>query len=272
MSHKLAIDFGTTNSVLACWNDEASRAEILAILGLSADWQDNRRPLVPSLLYVQDGRSGQVTIGQAVLDGGLDRQRSNRLFRGFKRGITAGPLLEPRLIDGASWTDRDAGCHFLHALLQALPFPSHEIEQLAVTVPVTAFEGYAAWLADTLSSDLTDRIRLVDWQQWGIGVGPWDAAYLLALFWPPERRAELEQPLMQTYHGRVQAYGGMEYDWQACWHDYRLGAIKNLLVPFWAWADGTWTEHAEPHRWGQFERATCAFQNLNCEELLGEIF
>jgi molecular chaperone DnaK (HSP70)/HEAT repeat protein len=162
MGHKLAIDFGTTNSVLARWNEGVGAAEILAIPGLSGDWQDDRRPLVPSLLYVQDGRGGQVTVGQAVIDGGLDRQRSNRLFRGFKRGITAGPLLEPRLIDGASWTDQDAGRHFLRALLRGLPFPPCDIEQLAVTVPVTAFEGYAAWLDDALPPELAERIHLVD--------------------------------------------------------------------------------------------------------------
>lgn len=114
------------------------------------------------------------------------------------------------------------------------------------------------------------RVYLVDWQQWSIGVGPWDAAYLIALFWPAERRAVMEQSLVQEYHARLQAYGGLEYDWETCWRDYRLGAIGNLLVPLWAWVDGTWTEHTSHHRWRQVEMATRAFEDLKCAELLGK--
>jgi molecular chaperone DnaK (HSP70) len=87
MGLKLAIDFGTTNSVVARWDDEAGAAQTVAIPGLSAELAGARQFLIPSLLYVRDGRSAQVTVGQAVREDGLDRRRDNRLFRGFKRGI-----------------------------------------------------------------------------------------------------------------------------------------------------------------------------------------
>jgi molecular chaperone DnaK (HSP70) len=162
MGHKLAIDFGTTNSVVARWDDQTSATEVLAIPHLSVCQQDGRRPLIPSLLYVQDGRSGRVTVGQAVLDQGLERQRANRLFRNFKRGITAGPVLEPRIIDGTPWTDQDAGRCFLRELIQAVPLPAEEIEQLVVTVPVAAFDGYVAWLSEALQDGPLERGRIVD--------------------------------------------------------------------------------------------------------------
>lgn len=162
MGHKLAIDFGTTNSVVARWDDASGAIEIVAIPGLDANQADERWMLIPSLLYVHDGRSGRVSIGQAVLDRQLDRQRNNRLFRNFKRSINAGPGVEPRLIDGAPWTDHDAGQHFLRRLIESIPYPTNEIEQLMLTVPVAAFEGYAAWLGKAMQAFPADKIRIVD--------------------------------------------------------------------------------------------------------------
>ena len=91
MGHKLAIDLGTTNSVIARWDAEHEQAQVLSIPEISDQTDDARPALVPSLLYVQDSKSGKVKLGQAVRDDGLDSQRDNRLFRNFKRGIVATP-------------------------------------------------------------------------------------------------------------------------------------------------------------------------------------
>src|SRR6476661_8050070 len=98
MTHKLAIDFGTTNSVVAHWNSEKETSEIVSIPHISASSEDGRPSLVPSLLYVHDAKANKVTIGQAVRDNKLDYQKDNRLFRNFKRGIVAMPAPEPREI------------------------------------------------------------------------------------------------------------------------------------------------------------------------------
>jgi molecular chaperone DnaK (HSP70)/HEAT repeat protein len=165
MGLKLAIDFGTTNSVVARWGEE-SGAETIAIPGLSID-QGDRQFIVPSLLYVQDGRLPQVVVGQAVRDGGFDRQRDNRLFRSFKRGIayrvsSAALADETRLIDGVPWTDHDAGQHFLHGLLDMLPYAADDLEQLVITAPVAAFEGYTTWLGEAMERFSTGSIHVVD--------------------------------------------------------------------------------------------------------------
>jgi hypothetical protein len=109
-----------------------------------------------------------------------------------------------------------------------------------------------------------DRVYLVDWQQWGVSAGPHDVAYMLTLFWYPERRQRMEVELVMRYHARLQAHGVTGYDWDACWYDYRLFAIRNLLVPLWAWARNHWGFH----RWTQMEKAMLAFQDLGCVELL----
>ncbi len=158
---KLAIDFGTTNSVVARLNGEGP--EIVALPGLSIPVQDERPPLIPSLLYVHDGKSGKTTSGQAVIDNRLDRQRDNRLFRNFKRGIigAVSPAPAPREIDATPWSDQDAGRSFMRSLLDAIPAKA-EVEQLALTAPVVSFEGYLTWLNDLITDIPPERVRIVD--------------------------------------------------------------------------------------------------------------
>jgi molecular chaperone DnaK (HSP70)/HEAT repeat protein len=162
MGHKLAIDFGTTNSVVARWDDKGHTAQLVALPGLSVDRGGNSLPLIPSLLYVHDGRSGEVTAGQAVIEGQLDRRRDNRLFRNFKRGIAASPTPRPRLINGVPWTDQAAGQCFLRRLVDALPYALQDVEQLVVSVPVAAVAGYADWLCAAMEGLPPERVRIVD--------------------------------------------------------------------------------------------------------------
>lgn len=162
MGYKLGIDFGTTNSVVARWNEADQSAEVLTLPVIGSSATEELPPVVPSLIYVHDAVTGKVTLGQAVRDGGFDRQRDNRLFRNFKRGIVASPSPDPRLIDGTSWGDRDAGRAFVRQLIHALPHKGDEIEQLVLTAPVASFEGYLAWLNEAVSELPQDKIRIVD--------------------------------------------------------------------------------------------------------------
>ncbi len=162
MGYKLAIDFGTTNSVMARWNPEREAAEIISLPGLSTSSADGRPALIPSLLYVHNAATDNITVGQAVRNQKLDVQKDNRLFRNFKRGIVAAPAPEPREIDGTQYADKDAGRSFVRALLNALPYPKAEIEQLILTAPVASFEGYLAWLNDLITDIPPERVRIVD--------------------------------------------------------------------------------------------------------------
>jgi molecular chaperone DnaK (HSP70) len=161
MGHKLAIDLGTTNTVIARWDETATQPEVVRIPGLTiAD--DGRPPLVPSLIYVQNGKTGSVTIGQVIRDKGLDRQTDNRLFRNFKRGIVSAPAPDPRLIDDALWGDKDVGRSFVRTLIEAMPYKKEEIDQLVLTAPVASFEGYLAWLNEVMDELAAEKIRIVD--------------------------------------------------------------------------------------------------------------
>jgi thiamine kinase-like enzyme len=111
-----------------------------------------------------------------------------------------------------------------------------------------------------------DTLRIIDWEQWGINIGPHDLAYMMGLFWFPERRTRLEMPLLQRYHKRLVGHGIENYTWADCWHDYRLSIIQHLFTPIWQWAHGSppdiW--------WNHLERICCAFQDLHCQELLAD--
>lgn len=159
---KLAIDFGTTNSVIAHWNHEKNQAEVTAIPGVTDASSADRPPLAPSLVYVQDAQAEKIILGQSVQDQQLDVQQDNRLFRNFKRGIVTSPAPDPRDIDGRKFGDRDAGRLFVKSILDSLPYPIDKIEQLVLTAPVASFEGYLEWLNEVIDQIPLDKIRIVD--------------------------------------------------------------------------------------------------------------
>lgn len=158
MGIKLAIDFGTTNSLLARWDSGRQAGQVVVVPGLSNSF--GAEPgLIPSQLYVCDGHAAEVLVGQAVLDADFPLE-GIRLFRNFKRGIGANGSAA-RILDGVPWSDFEAGNHFLHTLLAALPYQAEEIEQLVLTVPVASFEGYSNWLRRSLGN-FAERVRIVD--------------------------------------------------------------------------------------------------------------
>ncbi|NJO82482.1 MAG: Hsp70 family protein [Blastochloris sp.] len=162
MGYKLAIDFGTTNSVIARWNDAENASEVIHLPMIGSGALEDHPPAVPSLLYVRDARTRSVVVGQQVRDQHLDMERDNRLFRNFKRGIVASPAPEPRSIDGAPWDDSESGRVFIDTVIRALPYRFDDIEQLVLTAPVASFESYLAWLNSAFEGHLPEKLRIVD--------------------------------------------------------------------------------------------------------------
>ena len=161
MGYQLAIDFGTTNSVIAQWDEAAANGRTLELPPLSIAAASGSF-LIPSLVYIRDGMTEDIVIGQAVRELGLDLQADNRLFRNLKRTLSAESILEARLIDGVPWTEAQAGQAFLRRLLELIPYRPEEIEQLVITVPVAAFEEYTAWLSRSVAGFPAEKINIVD--------------------------------------------------------------------------------------------------------------
>ncbi len=157
----IAIDFGTSNTVIARWNPVTQQPETLKIPELSIQ-QGLNPPLIPSLLYVEDASTAQVLIGQQVRDRGVDLKGDSRFFRGFKRGIGAdiqGFLPE---LDGRNITFEQVGEWYLQKVIEQLSSVEGGLDSLVLTVPVDSFEAYRHWLGKVCEALPVEQVRMLD--------------------------------------------------------------------------------------------------------------
>lgn len=157
----IAIDFGTSNTVVARWNQVLQQPETLKLPGLSAISAQNP-PLIPSLLYVEDAAQSKVILGQQVRDKGLDLSGDSRFFRNFKRGIGTSVQGFVPEIDGQLITFEQVGEWYLSQIVNSireLPLP---IDSLIFTVPVDSFEAYRHWLGKVSQSLQVEQVRMLD--------------------------------------------------------------------------------------------------------------
>jgi aminoglycoside phosphotransferase (APT) family kinase protein len=105
---------------------------------------------------------------------------------------------------------------------------------------------------------------LIDWQLWHVDVGARDLAFFMALHWYPDRRRELEMPLLRRYHERLCERGVANYAFDDLLLDYRRGVVRNLTVPILFWQRSMKAE-AWYHR---LECGLSAYRELGCDEVL----
>ncbi|MEH2182768.1 Hsp70 family protein [Nostoc sp.] len=157
----IAIDFGTSNTVIARWNPVTQQPETLTLPGLSIK-QSLNPPLIPSLVYVEDASQNQVLVGQQVRDRGFDLKGETRFFRSFKRGIGAdiqGFLPE---LDGQIVTFEQVGQWFLTQVIEELAPLEGGLDSLVLTVPVDSFEAYRHWLGKVCQALPIEQVRMLD--------------------------------------------------------------------------------------------------------------
>ena len=157
----LAIDFGTSNTVISRWNALSKSPETLCLEGLSLT-QTNLPSLVPSLVYVDKPTLEGVVVGQAVRDRGLDIANDPRFFRNFKRGI--GTPLRGFLpqIEGQAISFEQVGRWFLQRVLAQVRTLAPEEDSLVLTVPVDSFEAYRLWLEELARGLEFSQVHLID--------------------------------------------------------------------------------------------------------------
>ncbi|MBD2570718.1 Hsp70 family protein [Anabaena lutea] len=157
----IAIDFGTSNTVITRWNPVTQRPETINLPGLSIQ-QNLNPPLIPSLVYVEQATQDQVLVGQQVRDRGLDIKSDSRFFRSFKRGIGAniqGFLPE---LDGENITFEQVGTWFLTKIISELARTEGGLDSLVLTVPVDSFETYRYWLGNVCQALPVEEVRMLD--------------------------------------------------------------------------------------------------------------
>jgi molecular chaperone DnaK (HSP70) len=157
----LAIDFGTSNTVVARWNPVNQGPETLKLPGLST-LQTTNPPLIPSLVYVEDANQGQVQVGQQVRDRGLDLANDPRYFRAFKRGIGSNVQGFLPDLDGQPINFEQVGDWFLRQVLATVEQVPLPVDSLVVTVPVDSFETYRSWLGGVFQALQVQEVRMLD--------------------------------------------------------------------------------------------------------------
>lgn len=157
----IAIDFGTSNTVVARWNQVLQQPETLKLPGLSAISAQNP-PLIPSLLYVEDAAANKVILGQQVRDKGLDLSGDSRFFRNFKRGIGTSVQGFVPEFDGQLITFEQVGEWYLSQIVNSIREVPLPIDSLIFTVPVDSFEAYRHWLGKVSQSLQVEQVRMLD--------------------------------------------------------------------------------------------------------------
>jgi molecular chaperone DnaK (HSP70) len=162
----IAIDFGSSNTVIARWNIATNQPETLIFENLNRPAPLNG--LVPSLVYVRDAEAEIVEIGQRVIDQGKERSQP-RLFNQIKRRLVAQVNFVPKL-DGVKITPEWLGNQFLRELSKELRSQQIFASEIILTAPVQAYEKYLRWLeessteifAPNLPTLQMPRIRILD--------------------------------------------------------------------------------------------------------------
>ena len=166
MMNAIAIDFGSSNTVIARWNIATNQPETIIFENLNRPAPLNG--LVPSLMYVQNAQAEIVEIGQQVIDQGKDRPQP-RLFNQIKRRLVANVNYVPTL-DGVKITPEWLGNQFLRELSKELRSQQIFASEIILTAPVQSYEKYLRWLEDSsteifapnLPTVQMPRIRILD--------------------------------------------------------------------------------------------------------------
>ncbi len=163
MSGRLAVDFGTSNTVLAIWDPKAGEGVTIHLPEFGRVYHQGAQgeetiSVIPSLIhYTEDDRRW---IGEQVISRGL--YHSRRTFRWMKRYISQRSPIKVKL-EGKEITPSSAGRDFLSTLLL---FAAREYdlkgEEIALSVPVESFEHYEEWLTTVAAAAGMPRFRLID--------------------------------------------------------------------------------------------------------------
>jgi molecular chaperone DnaK (HSP70) len=158
MSGRLAVDFGTSNTVLAVWDGASGEGLPLSLPDFGAPAAEHGVALVPSLIHY--ATPAQRWVGEQVRRRGLED--ADATFRWSKRYVSQRSPVRRRLF-GAEVSHADAARDFLTAVLAAA---AAEVglgdEEVALTVPVEAYEHYEDWLRGVAAAAGLPRFRLLD--------------------------------------------------------------------------------------------------------------
>lgn len=160
MSGRLAVDFGTSNTILALWDEEQGEGVPIFIpeFGLNYYQGDEAVAVIPSLINYTDNNVRW--IGNQVLERNL--YHSRQTFRWMKRYIGQRSPIKIK-INGDEVTPFLAGKDFLSTLIIFAIQQFHiQGQEIGFSVPVESFEHYENWLASVAEFAGMPAFRLID--------------------------------------------------------------------------------------------------------------
>jgi len=162
---KIAIDFGTGNTLIARHHETENRLETLALPGISTPLRYRLAPgqpehqvaVIPSMIHYTET---EILIGDQVLSRGLAEQRET--FRWIKRSLAQASNKSKKTAVGHK-TYREAGTDFLTILLNYISDQVDFAEdEFTFTLPVEAFENFQSWLEEVADGLGLRRVRFLD--------------------------------------------------------------------------------------------------------------
>jgi molecular chaperone DnaK (HSP70) len=163
MGDKIVIDFGTSNTVVARFNQAINEPEILRFDNISKYYTYPvssatlvKTHFIPSLIYF-NGDSPM--IGNEVLNKGLSNHRHT--FKWMKRYIANHQLITKR-INSKPISYFDAGEAFLSKLINICQAEYDKIDEFIFTLPVEAYEDYQEWISNICIKNNISQYRVID--------------------------------------------------------------------------------------------------------------
>lgn len=179
-----ALDLGTTNSGIACWDESLGKPRLIELPGICRKL-DSEDPLeaprlVPSAVHFLEkpellDRVGswpplarRFFIGRRAVIGRPALERNEGMVHPsfvptFKPGLSDEPLRPLARVGRESFTARDTVHAFLREMLREVKRTTgHRVRDLVVTSPVMAFEMYRAEVQHVLRQLGVRRVRFID--------------------------------------------------------------------------------------------------------------
>jgi len=163
----IAIDFGTSNTVISYLNPDTKKAETLKFSDISRVFKIKKKngesieiPVIPTLVFVKNNE--ELILGQKVRSQRLGIAKPERLFQSFKRDLAADFQPPPRQIDGNSYSAELISELFVREIWQQLSKQHIEPKQVIFTAPVGAFERYIDWFRDLGNKLGAEQVSIVD--------------------------------------------------------------------------------------------------------------
>uniref|UniRef100_B8HXB0 Heat shock protein 70 n=1 Tax=Cyanothece sp. (strain PCC 7425 / ATCC 29141) TaxID=395961 RepID=B8HXB0_CYAP4 len=158
----VAIDFGTSNTVVCLLDPLTNAPQTLDLAGISRSFETamGKVSVVPSLVYIH--RDGTVWVGEQVRSQRLEVAQPERCFRGFKRDLVAQYSPPARQIDQQTYTTARVCELFLQQIWERILQQGISPRKVILTVPVGAFEAYLDWFREYAEKLQIDQLQIVD--------------------------------------------------------------------------------------------------------------